>query len=139
MSAPSDSSLLIQPSSSQRPTWVRYQVLAAGCLLAVLTYIQRLGFSRALPEIKRDIGLNDEHIGYLTAAFLIAYGGFQVFGGLAGDRLGARHLLTILVLGWSLLTGAVALTTSLPAVLALQFGFLLVVRFLFGMLQAGGF
>jgi sugar phosphate permease len=118
---------------------VRYQVLAAGCLLAVLTYIQRLGFSAALPDIKRDIGINDDDIGDLTAAFLIAYGGFQVFGGFAGDRLGARHFLTLLVLGWSLLTGAVALTTSLPEILALQFGFLLVLRFLFGMLQAGGF
>src|SRR5437870_8485406 len=122
-----------------RATWVRYQVLAAGCLLALLTYIQRLGFSRALPNIKHDLGLNDEHSGYLAAAFLIAYGGFQVFGGLLGDRFGARHILTVLVLGWSFLTGAAALTVHLPAVLALQFGFLIVLRFLFGMLQAGGF
>jgi sugar phosphate permease len=118
---------------------VRYQVLAAGCLLALLTYIQRLGFSTALPEIKENLGLNNEHTGYLAAAFLIAYGGFQVFGGLLGDRFGARHLLTILVLGWSLLTGAVAVTVHLPAVLTLQFAFLLVLRFLFGMFQAGGF
>jgi MFS transporter, ACS family, glucarate transporter len=139
LSTKSDSSFILPPSSLEKPTWVRYQVLAAGCLLALLTYVQRLGFARALPDIKRDIGLNDDHIGDLTAAFLIAYGGFQVFGGLAGDRLGARHLLTLLVLGWSLLTGAVALTMSLPDLLALQFGFLLVLRFLFGMLQAGGF
>src|SRR2546422_9492742 len=83
----------VRSERSARPTepatWVRYQVLAAGCLLALLTYIQRLGFSSALPNIKQSLGLNDEHSGYLTAAFLIAYGGFQVIGGLLGDRLGA--------------------------------------------------
>ena len=39
---------------------------------------------------------------------------FQVPGGLLGDRLGGRRVLTILVLGWSLLTGAVALAALLP-------------------------
>jgi ACS family glucarate transporter-like MFS transporter len=129
-----------QPGSvNPRPSRVRYQVLAAGCLLALLTYVQRLGFSSALPEIKENLRLNDEHSGYLSAAFLIAYGGFQMVGGFLGDRFGARHVLTILVLGWSALTGAVALTVLFPAVAALQFGILLVRRFLFGTLQAGGF
>ncbi len=129
----------VSPVLATRPTWVRYQVLAAGCLLAVLTYIQRIGFASALPDIKERLGLNDEHTGYITAAFLIAYGGFQVCGGLLGDRFGARYLLTFLVLGWSLLTGAVALTVYLPAVVAVQFAVLFGLRFLFGMFQAGGF
>ncbi len=122
-----------------KPTRVRYQVLAAGCLLAVLTYVQRLGFSSALPDIKAALGLTDEQSGYISAAFLIAYGGFQVFGGLLGDRFGARHVLTVLVLGWSLCTGATALTVLLPAVVTLQFAFLFALRLLFGLLQAGGF
>jgi len=45
----------------------------------------------------------------ILLVWLIAYGAFQVPGGLVGDRLGARHLLTILVLGWSLLTGITGL------------------------------
>src|SRR5438046_2506014 len=56
----------VSPPMTTRATWVRYQVLAAGCLLAVLTYIQRLGFSNALPDIKQSLGLNDEHTGYLS-------------------------------------------------------------------------
>src|SRR2546421_11372188 len=92
-----------------RPTRVRYQVLAAACSLAVLTYVQRLGFTVGLPDIKKDLGLNDDQVGELAAVSLVAYGLFQVPGGLLGDRLGGRLLLTLLVLGWSLLTGAVAL------------------------------
>src|ERR671935_2241747 len=97
-----------------KPTRVRYLVLAAACSLAVLTYIQRQGFVAGSPYIKEDLGLDDEHMGYLAAVWLVAYGLFQVPGGLLGDRLGARHVLTLLVLGWSLLVGAVALTAGLP-------------------------
>lgn len=121
------------------PTRMRYLVLAAACSLAVLTYVQRLGFSAGLPEIKTALALNDTQVGYLTAAFLVGYGLCQVPGGLLGDRFGGRHVLTGLVLGWSLLTGAVALTPALPAVVWLPFAFILMVRFLFGVTQAGGF
>jgi sugar phosphate permease len=50
-----------------------------------------------------------------------------------------RHLLTLLVLGWAVTTGAVALTILLPDEIGWQLFFLLLLRFLFGMLQAGGF
>ena len=124
------------PSPDSR---VRYRVLALACALAVVTYIHRLGFAVGAPWIKRSLGLDDAQVGYLMSAFLVAYGCFQVPGGLLGDRQGARHVLTILVLGWSLLTGAVALAVLLTPVAGLPFVFLLVVRFLFGMFQAGGF
>src|SRR5881398_1311945 len=102
------------PLAPATPTRVRYLVLATACSLAVLTYIQRQGFVAGTPFIKKDLGLNDEDMGYLASVWLVAYGIFQVPGGLLGDRLGARRLLTILVLVWSLLAGAVALTASLP-------------------------
>src|SRR5438309_1844971 len=96
-----------------RPTRVRYLVLAAACSQAVLTYIQRQGYLANTKPIKEDLGLNSEQIGYMVSIWLVAYGIFQVPGGLLGDRLGARHVLTTLVLGWSLLVGVVALTTAL--------------------------
>ncbi len=127
------------PSLIVRPTRVRYLVLAAACSLAVLTYIQRQGYVAATPKIQQDLALNDEHIGYLAAVWLVAYGLFQVPVGLLGDRLGARHLLTILVLGWSLTVGEVALAAALPPGGLMVFADLLLLRFLFGMFQAGGF
>src|SRR4051812_39238576 len=91
-----------------RPTWVRHQVLAVACSLAVLTYVQRQGFGAGPPYIKADLDLDDQQIGLLASVWLVAYGIFQVPGGLLGARLGARHLLTLLVVGWSLLVGTVA-------------------------------
>jgi MFS transporter, ACS family, glucarate transporter len=126
-------------SESDAASGVRYKVLGLACAIAVVTYVHRLGFSTGAPEIKRSLGLDDEQIGYIMAAFLVAYGLFQMPLGLLGDRLGGRNVLTVLVLGWSLLTAAVALAVLLPHVAAFEFAFLLVVRFLFGAFQAGGF
>jgi sugar phosphate permease len=127
------------PSTPGSPTRVRYFVLTAVCSLAVLTYLQRQAFVAASPFIKSDLGLNDEHMGYLGSVWLVAYGAFQIPTGWLGDLLGARRLLTALVLGWSLTAGAVALIVYLPTSGAQAFVALLFLRFLFGMFQAGGF
>ena len=74
-----------------KPTFVRYQVLAVACSLAVLTYVQRQGFIAATPYIKKDLGLHDDQMGYLLAVWLVAYGIFQVPGGFIGDRIGLAH------------------------------------------------
>ncbi len=126
-------------SGPARPSRVRYQVLAFACALAVVTYIHRIGFAVGAPRIAESLGLDEAQVGNLMAAFLLAYGAFQVPGGLLGDRLGGRRVLTILVLGWSLLTGALALATFLPRAMTVTFILVLVLRFLFGMFQAGGF
>jgi MFS transporter, ACS family, glucarate transporter len=122
-----------------RPSRVRYQVLGFACALAVVTYIHRIGFAVGAPEIAKTLALDEAQVGYLMSAFMLAYGAFQVPGGPCGDRLGGRLVLTIVVLAWSLLTGAIALAALFPRGMMVTFIFLLVLRFLFGMFQAGGF
>jgi sugar phosphate permease len=75
----------------------------------------------------------------MASVWLVAYGLFQVPGGLLGDWLGGRYILTALVLAWSLILAAVVLIVWLPPATALPFAALLLLRFLFGMFQAGGF
>jgi ACS family glucarate transporter-like MFS transporter len=132
-----------------RPSRVHYQVLAALSLLAYLTYVNRNSFAVAFadPGVQRDLGLEQQQVSYLIAAFLFAYGLCQVPGGLLGDRFGSRHLLTVLALGWSLLSGLTALAATLPrdTTLTLIGGltvpllFLLLLRFVFGLFQAAEF
>ena len=124
-----------EPTGTTRPTRVRYLVLAVGSSVAVVAYLHRVGFARALPQL----GLSSEEDGWLQAAFLVAYGGFEMPCGLLGDRLGTRHLLTLLVIGSSVMTAAVGLWVVIPHVWLWPILFLLVVRFLFGMFQAGCF
>ena len=118
---------------------IRYRVLGAACLLAVLAYLQRVGFATAAPEIASKTGLNDVHLSYLMAAFMLAYGLVEIPCGLLGDRLGVRHVLTTLVVGWSLLTGAVGWALWLPANTVWPLAYLLAVRAGFGVFQGGLF
>ncbi len=125
--------------SPERPTRVRCAVLAVACSLAVLTYVQRQGFVAGTPYIQADLKLDDVQMGVLLAGWLVAYGLFQVPGGRLGDRIGARLLLTLLVVAWSAVLAAVALIAALPPEGWIAFAVLFALRSVFGALQAGGF
>ena len=57
----------------------------------------------------------------------------------SGTGSGPRDLLVLVVLGGSLMTAGVAAVVLLPRVYSMQLGYLLLLRFLFGMFQAGTF
>ena len=128
-----------QDSAVARPTRVRFQILGAACSLAVITYIHRVGFATASAEIKEPLGLSDQHLGYMMAAFLIGYGLFEIPWGLLGDRLGVRNILTAIIVGGSALTACLPLVVFLPRHVVLLVAFLMILRFLFGAFQAGTF
>jgi sugar phosphate permease len=125
-----------EPSS---PSRVRFRVLALACGLAVITYVHRVGFATASAEMKGPLGLSDRSLGWLMAAFMVAYGVFEMPWGLLGDRLGARNVLAAIILGGSVLTAALPLVVYLPAGSALALLALLLLRFVFGAFQAGTF
>jgi sugar phosphate permease len=143
-STPQPPETFVPEALSEQPTQIRYGVLASVCLLAFIAYIHRVGFAQGGTNLKRELDLDDQQWGYVMAAFLLAYGAFEIPWGMLGDWLGARHLLTLVTLGWSITTACTALVVTLPHVTLvsyalLQFWFLLGLRFLFGMFQAGAF
>ena len=133
-----DPDAAIDPSSCQ-PTRVRFAVLGGACALAVVTYIHRVGFATASAEMRGPLQLSDQHLGMLMAAFMVAYGLFEIPWGYLSDRLGVRIVLAVVILGGSVLTAVLPLVGVLPRELGWIVGFLLVVRFLFGAFQAGTF
>jgi ACS family glucarate transporter-like MFS transporter len=133
-----------EQETSEQPTQVRYQVLAGLCVLGLIAYVHRVGFASSGTFLKDEFALSDPDWGNVMAAFLVAYAVFEVPWGLLGDKLGARHLLTLIALGWSALTAAVALIALLPRGTATEpalaaFWLLIALRFLFGAFQAGVF
>ena len=99
-------------------TSVRYHVLMIVCVLAVLAYINRLGFSSSQPLVSRDLDFDTEDVGWLSAMFLMAYALFEMPWGMLADRWGARHLLPALVVGWSLVTACAALAAEMVGYLS---------------------
>jgi MFS family permease len=94
----------------------------------VIDYIDRVMIGVALPFLGADLGIDKTQQGLVVSAFAIAYMAFQVPGGLLADRFGARPLLVVSLVAWSVFTAATGLVGGLVALLA--------VRALFGVAQA---
>jgi MFS transporter, ACS family, glucarate transporter len=113
------------------PTLGRYKVLAFLCMLALILYIDRICISTAVPAIEADLHISHTAMGFVLAAFTLAYCLFEIPTGSWGDRYGSRGVMTRIVLWWSAFT---ALTGA-----AFGLWSLLLVRFLFGAGEAGAF
>ncbi|HKQ73282.1 MAG TPA: MFS transporter [Blastocatellia bacterium] len=113
------------------PTHARRSILGLVFALAVITYLDRLCISAAMPSIAAEFNLTPDQKGWVFSAFTIAYAAFEIPSGWLGDRFGARLALTRIVLWWSAFT---SLTGA-----AIGFRSLLAVRFLFGAGEAGAF
>ncbi len=124
--------------SIERPTNVRYVVLAWACSLSMLTYIDRVCIKAVAGDMQRDLGLTDQDFGWVFASFALSYALLEVPSGWLGDRYGARQVLFRIVLWWSLFT---ALTGCVPSfeTAGLSLAMLVLVRFLFGAGEAGAY
>jgi ACS family glucarate transporter-like MFS transporter len=141
------------PLARASPTRVRFGVLGFVSSLSLLAYLDRVCIMRFKEEIHADLGLDDAQMGWVFAAFLIGYALFEVPAGWMGDAWGSRRVLTGIVLCWSLFTaltgcvGRFALdpgwqigvgSLTVPIVLD-SLLVLFLVRFLFGVGEAGAF
>jgi MFS family permease len=97
--------------------------------LAAVTYLDRVCISIAAPYIMHDLRLTAVQMGYVFSAFTLAYALFEIPTAWWADRIGSRRVLTRIVLWWSAFTMATAG--------AFNYGVLLVIRFLFGVGEAG--
>lgn len=109
----------------------RHKVLAILVLLSIITFLDRVCMNVVSKYVKADLELDNQQFGYILGAFSLAYALFELPTGILGDRIGPRRILTRVVLWWSAFT---ALTG-----LAFNFVYLLVVRFLFGVGEAGAY
>ena len=109
----------------------RFMVVAGIFILAWILYIDRAAISSAKGAIASELHLSDQAMGAVFGAFLLGYSLMQIPSGWFADRVGPRIALSSLVALWSLFT----FLTGTVWHLAL----LLIVRFLFGVAEAGAF
>jgi sugar phosphate permease len=74
------------------------------CLMYFITYVDRTNMSTAAPLMRKELGLSFTQMGLALGAFGWAYAVFQIIGGYLGDRFGARLILTVCGLVWTLAT-----------------------------------
>src|SRR5678815_978290 len=107
----------------------RHRVLGFLCLLAGITYLDRVAISVAGPRIQESLSIGPEMGGWVVGIFAVSYALFELPPGRMGDRIGARRVLTRVVLWWSAFTAFTGLTSN--------YYVLLLIRFCFGAGEAG--
>lgn len=141
-------------NESSRPTKVRYLFLAYAAALSLILYLDRICISKSAEYIQKELSLDKFLIGCVFSAFTVGYTLFEVPSGAWGDRYGPKRVLCRIVLWWSLftvLTGCVWRFTldsgyRLPLLGSWEvpivfdgFVLLLLIRFLFGIGEAGAY
>lgn len=121
-------------------TRVRYEVLILVCILSMITYLDRAAFPNAEKQIQQAMGGNLSQWAWTLAAFNLAYALFEVPTGYLGDVFGPRLTLIRIVLWWSFFTGLTACAgLEVGGITLLGFWGLVLVRFLFGIGEAGAY
>jgi len=100
-----------------RRTGMRWQVVVLLMLVMGINYLDRSNISIAAPTIQKQFGLDAVMLGYLLSAFGWTYTVLLPFAGVVLDRVGARLLYAVAIVGWSLATFAVGLAGSFAGLL----------------------
>jgi len=107
----------------------RYRVLIFLFSLMLLTYLDRISIGLLGKRIIAEFDLTNTQFGWVLSAFSLAYAIFEIPSGIMGDRKGQKIVLIRIVLWWSLFTALTGVTMGFVS--------LILVRFLFGMGEAG--
>lgn len=119
------------PATAVRPTHVRHVVLGITVAIYMITYMDRVILSTALPVMRTELGFSLMTAGWILSSFRWAYALFQIPGGWMGDRIGPRRALTLIVSWWSVFTVLTGLAWNAAA--------MIVTQLFFGMGEAGAF
>ena len=80
--------------------------------ITVVNYIDRAAISYAIPAIEQQIGLSKAAAGTILGAFGLGYAVTTLIGGFAVDRYGARIVLAVAAVLWSLSIGLTGLASG---------------------------
>lgn len=103
----------------------RYTMLSVLFVTNIVSFMDRMVMSSAIPYISEDYQLGPLQTGVLLSAFFLSYSIAQVPGGLLVDKFGLRRVATFAMIWWSFFTAVTGAAASLTQ--------MVVVRFLFGL------
>ena len=111
-------------SMIERPTAVRHWVLAATTAAAFLMYLDRICMAAIMnsDSFKEDIPLDSVMDGWIKGAFFAAYALGQLPAGYLAVRYGARSLMSVYIVLWSLFTVLTGFATGAISLLLARIG-----------------
>jgi MFS transporter, ACS family, glucarate transporter len=107
---------------------IRHSIVLLALVINMICYTDRVCIAVAGPEMKKAFGLDQAQMGLVFSIFSLSYFLGQTPWGILADRWGSRGIVSFAIAGWSIFT---ALTAT-----AWSYASLLVIRFVFGSLEA---
>jgi sugar phosphate permease len=101
----------------------RYKIVSILGLLQFVNYVDRTSIALAGPSMMEGLHLNAGSFGLVLAAFTLGYALMQIPGGYLADRFGAKIMLVVAPVVWSIFTGLTGLVTSLTALILVRVAF----------------
>lgn len=120
-----------------RPSHVRYRIIALIFLITSINYADRATFSIAGNAASGELGISPVQTGFILSAFAWAYVLGQIPGGALLDRFGTKRIYAGAIALWSIFTamqGTVGLIAGLPVVATL-----FAMRFMVGFAESPSF
>ena len=88
-------------TDDNKPTKIRFRILALLFISVVINYMDRTNISVAAPAITDDLKLTSVQLGILFSAFGWTYAALQIPGGILVDRFAPRVLYAFCLIAWS--------------------------------------
>src|ERR1700757_2767262 len=117
--------MLTKPVHTSRDTtsWdARYEMKAVG-LLALgfgMVGLDRFIINPLFPAMQRDLGLNYQELGLISAVLALGWGIASIFSGRLSDRLGRKRVLVPAIGAFSLLVATSGLASGLMSLLLVR-------------------
>ena len=96
----------------------RWQALALVCVAMFMTILDVSIVNVALPSIKTSLHVSDKSLQWIVTAYAIAFGGFLLLGGRAGDLLGRRRMFMVGIAVFSAASLVCGLASSIGVLIA---------------------
>jgi ACS family D-galactonate transporter-like MFS transporter len=111
-----------------KPTRQRYVVMLMIFVSVVITFLDRSNISITAPAMRKELGIDTVHMGWILSAFGWTYAFCQIPGGWLVDRVGPRFFYPGILILWSLATALLGVVGSVVS--------LICIRLLIGALEA---
>ena len=103
-----------------KSSWYKWEVLILLWMAYLLNQADRQVFNTVLPAIRDDLHLTDTSIGLIATIFNLCYAFMVPLGGLAGDRLSRKWVVTVAIIFWSVATMFTGLATGVIMLILLR-------------------
>jgi len=113
----------VPTSTSAGTGWTRSYEIKAVALLSLgfgLVGLDRFIINPLFPVMSKDLGLNYQHLGLISAVLALAWGLSSIFTGHLSDRVGRKRVLIPAVVIFSVLVAASGLASGLASLLMIR-------------------